>query len=68
MERFLPLAKLMHESDEALQALAMVLDDTYHEAVHGSRAGAGEAEAPKGGEGSSRPARPRQRTRSPRTR
>ena len=34
MQRFLPYAKELAESEEGLQLIAMVLDDTYHEEVH----------------------------------
>ncbi len=35
MQRFLPLARELAESDDSLQALAMLIDDYYQEAMHG---------------------------------
>ena len=37
MQRFLPLARSLAESDEELALVAMMLDDYYHQAVHASR-------------------------------
>jgi len=63
MQRFIPLAKIMHESDEALQALAMLLDDTYHQATHGQP-----QENPERGESRHRPQSSRRRPRGRRSR
>ena len=66
MQRFLPLAKIMHQSDQAMDALAMVLDDTYHAAVHVDTQAApeGESEPPGSKQFPERKQRRRPRKRS----
>jgi ATP-dependent RNA helicase DeaD len=73
MQRFVPFAKELAESEEGLQLIAMVLDDTYHESVHQGPSPQTEAksERPKSGRksgsksrGDSRRKKGRGRTRS----